>query len=157
MENLDPRLQEVYGNFTTMRRLMARRLHKFSDGQQLPPSQAELLAVIAREEPVQLKDLAKHMQLTPGAITQLVEPLEQRGFIRREPSLTDRRIITVVMTEAGFHTMSAFRKQHGDMMKHVVSVLTDEEIKTMLSIQGKMIDFLKHDIDADAQNKDQEA
>ena len=157
MKNLDPRLQEVYGNYATMRRLMARRLHKFSDGKQLPASQAELLVVIAREEPVQLKDLAKHMQLTPGAITQLVEPLEQRGLIRREPSTTDRRIINVVMTEAGFHSMAACRKQHGDMMKHVVSVLTDEELKTMLSIQGKMIDFLEHDIDTDTQSKDQEA
>ncbi len=158
MTHSDPRMQQLYANVAAMRRLMASRLQKGDSEHRLPPSQAELLMIVVHRQPISLKDLATEMQLTPGSITQLVEPLEQKGLICREVSDIDRRVTNIVTTEKGSLKIAHFRKQHSDIIQQAAQALTDEELDSLLRIQGKMIDYLKQNIDTPTQNnKSQEA
>jgi DNA-binding MarR family transcriptional regulator len=45
--------------------------------------------------------LANDLSLSPAAMTGRLDALEQRGFVRREPSTTDRRKVDVELTAAG--------------------------------------------------------
>ncbi|MEO9227504.1 MAG: MarR family transcriptional regulator [Devosia sp.] len=44
--------------------------------------------------------IARHVRLTPAAVTALIDRLEARGFVRRKPDASDRRKVLVEMAEA---------------------------------------------------------
>jgi DNA-binding MarR family transcriptional regulator len=46
-------------------------------------------------------ELAKHEELSSGAMTNRLDRLEQAGLVRRLPDLADRRSVQVELTEAG--------------------------------------------------------
>lgn len=140
MSEKDRLLKEIYGNLASVRRLMATFMQEEYG---LPASQCEILFMVHHEGAMPLKNLAKAMQLTPGAITQLVEALEQAGYVRRQPSLVDRRITTVLITEAGLLKIAHSQSAKARGFKAVLAKLTEDELRTMNTIQHKMIGFLK--------------
>lgn len=52
-------------------------------------------------DPVAMRDLAEHFSCDASYITSLVDGLEERGLAERRQHPTDRRVKTVVLTEAG--------------------------------------------------------
>ena len=46
-------------------------------------------------------DIAKCTQIDPGALARMLENLETRGWILRERSKLDRRVVSLSLTEAG--------------------------------------------------------
>jgi DNA-binding MarR family transcriptional regulator len=52
------------------------------------------------EGPQTASAIARHVRLTPAAVTALIDRLEARGYVRRKPDPTDRRKVFVEMAEA---------------------------------------------------------
>jgi DNA-binding MarR family transcriptional regulator len=46
-------------------------------------------------------DLCRHTRYDTGALTRLLDQLEKRGFVKRERSLKDRRVVHLQLTAAG--------------------------------------------------------
>jgi DNA-binding MarR family transcriptional regulator len=61
----------------------------------LNPTDLEALAILQREGPVPAGRLAELTGLTTGAVTGIVDRLERRGYVRREPDSGDRRRVIV--------------------------------------------------------------
>ena len=53
------------------------------------------------EGPTSVTDLANVAQLNPGAMTRLLDKLEQRGMVARFADPTDRRALRIHLTDAG--------------------------------------------------------
>ncbi|MEV0680276.1 MarR family transcriptional regulator [Actinosynnema sp. NPDC050436] len=53
------------------------------------------LALVGRHGPMTAGDLAKRINLTPGAVTGVVDRLERAGLARRDPDPADRRRVLV--------------------------------------------------------------
>jgi DNA-binding MarR family transcriptional regulator len=49
-------------------------------------------------------ELARLWQVTPAALTGIVDRLERRGLVRRTPDPSDRRRLCLVLTEEGLRT-----------------------------------------------------
>lgn len=134
--------REAFNNFVAMRRLIAGSMRKMKHSR-IPPSQLELLFTAAHHPGASLKELAKIMQLTPGAITQLVEALEIQGLVERQISAKDRRSSQLALTTKGNAEINALREIHKQLFQDMTSALTEDEIKSLLTIQSKMIITLK--------------
>jgi DNA-binding MarR family transcriptional regulator len=73
-----------------------------------PPVRIQHLHVFAhvpRDQGMRMSELAERLQLTPGAVTQLVDQLQRLGLIERVPDPSDRRAVRVRPTaaaEAGY-------------------------------------------------------
>ncbi|NUS71960.1 MAG: MarR family transcriptional regulator [Corynebacteriales bacterium] len=65
----------------------------------LPPAQA--LALTRLDAPAPMRDLAEWLSCDASNVTGIVDGLEQRGLVTREPSPTDRRVKFLVLTKAG--------------------------------------------------------
>jgi DNA-binding MarR family transcriptional regulator len=48
-------------------------------------------------------ELADRLQLAQSSVTELVARVEQAGFVRREPSSEDGRVVYLRLTKAGEH------------------------------------------------------
>ena len=66
-------------------------------------------ALIAKDEQITAGSLAKRAELSPGAMTAMLDQLEEDGVIVRRRSETDRRQVIVALTEAGHEAVAAKR------------------------------------------------
>jgi MarR family transcriptional regulator, organic hydroperoxide resistance regulator len=74
---------------------------------ELTPSQAFLLRYLEPHKPIAMNVLADTLGCDASNITGLVDKLEARGLIQRQPDRADRRVKMIVVTEAG----ARFRKK----------------------------------------------
>ncbi|TQM82845.1 DNA-binding MarR family transcriptional regulator [Saccharothrix saharensis] len=60
------------------------------------------LALIAGKGPLTAGELAKEINLTPGAVTGVADRLERAGLVRREPDPGDRRRVVITAIPGAF-------------------------------------------------------
>jgi DNA-binding MarR family transcriptional regulator len=105
----------------------------------LSPPQIHLLFIIGRrKEGISGKELADISSVTPGAITQFIDALVERGLVAREGDLDDRRVVRLKLTEQARNQLEKFRKEHLTAMSKIFEALTDEEIKQLTAFLIKI-------------------
>ena len=105
----------------------------------LPLAQIQLLMFIAQYGPVNSKDLAAKMHLTPGAITQTVECLDRMGLVDRKPDEHDRRVNYLTLSRHGKRKVDKLHKAHERLFAEALTTLSDAELQTYLGLQRKML------------------
>jgi len=60
-----------------------------------------VLLVLWEEGRVRVGQLGERLQLDSGTLSPLLKRLETNGFVRRERSLADERLVDVTLTDAG--------------------------------------------------------
>ncbi|HET9269317.1 MAG TPA: MarR family transcriptional regulator [Vicinamibacterales bacterium] len=68
---------------------------------ELSPAQCHVLYVIEPGKPVPMKQLAASLSCDASNVTGLVDRLESRGLIRRQPGRQDRRVKELDLTPTG--------------------------------------------------------
>ena len=81
--------------------ILARRLRHQQAGDELSPSEAAVLGRIGRAGPMTPGQLARSEHVRPPSMTRIIERLEGRGYLRRDPDPADRRQVLVSRTELG--------------------------------------------------------
>lgn len=59
------------------------------------------LKLLGHEEPLTPVELARALHYNPGALTRLLDKLEQRGYLKRVPDPVDRRALRLELTAQG--------------------------------------------------------
>jgi DNA-binding MarR family transcriptional regulator len=72
----------------------------------LSPAQCHLLHLIEPDRPLPMKRLAQALACDASNVTGLVDRLESRGLVRRQPSAEDRRVKVLVLTSSGTRVRS---------------------------------------------------
>src|SRR5207247_9185597 len=67
----------------------------------LSPAQCHVLRLIEPGRPIPMGRLAETLACDASNVTGLVDRLESRGLIRRQPSAADRRVKVLELTPAG--------------------------------------------------------
>ncbi|MBC8094109.1 MAG: MarR family transcriptional regulator [Pseudonocardia sp.] len=65
------------------------------------PSQSRAVWVLMRHGTMRLRDLAEHLRIAPRSATEVVDDLETRGLVERQPDPDDRRATLVHLTGQG--------------------------------------------------------
>ncbi|HEV8394005.1 MAG TPA: MarR family transcriptional regulator [Vicinamibacterales bacterium] len=68
---------------------------------ELSPAQCHVLYIIEPGRPVPMKQLAVSLSCDASNVTGLVDRLESRGLIRRQPGAADRRVKELELTPTG--------------------------------------------------------
>jgi DNA-binding MarR family transcriptional regulator len=99
----------------------------------LSPPQARLIFTIARnkEEGISVKELASKVNMTPGAVTQFIDGLIEKGLVSREEDLYDRRIVRLKVTQSAINQMEKFRKDFLRSASRTFEVLSLEELRQL--------------------------
>lgn len=139
----------VFDNMTTFKRGLHGSMELFIKGLPVSRAQLELLFTIQHLEPVSSKQLADHLQLTPGAVSQLLDGLTDQGFVERHVTPNDRRVQRLKLSLNGAKLLAGIEKGRRKYMERVMQHLSDQELAVWVRIQQKLIDELqksnKHD------------
>lgn len=80
-------------------------------------------------------DLAARLHVSASGLTRRVEDLVRRGWVRREPDASDRRVINVVLTDEGFARLERAAPTHVDgVRRHLFDHLSRSQVRQLASI-----------------------
>ena len=98
-----------------------------------------LLYTIYYKKTITMHDIAKMLNLTPGAASQIVEKLVTEGLLRRDYDMEDRRIIHITFTPEGRERFSKIVDDFKSKIEKLLAVISDEEFETLSEINTKLL------------------
>ena len=102
---------------------------------QVTPWQSRALRVLSsRPDGMRPSALAAELRIAPRSATEVVDTLEERGWIRRVADPTDRRATTVLLTPDGVALVARIDEVRRDASEQVLGVLTEEQRRTLHGI-----------------------
>lgn len=106
---------------------LLRRIRRHDDHTGLPAPALSALSVVVFAGPVTLGELAKAEQVRPPSMTRVVQDLEARGLVIREPDATDRRVARVRATPKGRQLMRSGRSRRIRAVVDLLGPLDERE------------------------------
>lgn len=100
-------------------------------GSDLSIPQFRSLRFIQRNRNSSLSDLADHLGLTLPSVSKLIDGLVKQGLIDREESTTDRRRLTLVLTQKGESIIDSALASAQAHLSSILSDLSNDELKTI--------------------------
>jgi DNA-binding MarR family transcriptional regulator len=105
---------------------LARRLRKHELAG-LTPSQLSTLSSVGQCGPVRLGDLAAAERIAPSTLTRLVNVLEDRGYLLRQPAPDDARAYLVTVTAAGHDVLERIRAEATNLLTDILLTLPADQ------------------------------
>jgi DNA-binding MarR family transcriptional regulator len=122
-------------------RAVARQLREVSQETLAPwdisPSHLRALRVLRRDGVMRLSELSDRLHIAPRSTTEVIDALESRGLIHRQPDPGDRRATLVEVTGRGASVLDAIR---GTEAERVFSRLSQADRAHLARILPKLRD-----------------
>jgi DNA-binding MarR family transcriptional regulator len=131
--------------FQIMKRFPRPKLKQSSiDG--LTRSEYELLVMLVmnldeNKTALSVSELADLLVITPAGVTHLVNPLEDKGYIKRLQDRKDRRIVLIGLTDKGTEVAEALIAEVQEQLIGLVNHLGEEDSKTLVHLMSRSIEF----------------
>lgn len=89
------------------------------------------------ESSLTLSELSERMLRVNSNTTAMIDHLDAKGLVRREPDPKDRRAIRVKLTEAGNKLWEEVVPKHDDFIRELLAALTDFETTALIALLEK--------------------
>ena len=103
------------------------------------PGVLKTLVRLSKEDGVSMGEMARAIGCDPSYVTALVDDLDDRGLARREPAPYDRRVKTVVLTDAG-RALAAEINGVLSVPPAAFSSLSNAELRQLRDLLDKVIE-----------------
>ena len=102
-----------------------------------------IIEAIGLQEPKSMTATAKLMGVTTGTLTKAMDALTDKGYVVRERSRQDKRVVWISLTEKGKAAYKHHEKFHRRMIAHVKGQLTEQETPILIYALAKLIDYIQ--------------
>lgn len=122
---------------------------EFSD---ITNNDMHIIEAIGVEEPRNMSLIAGKLSVTVSTLTTNMNGLERKGYIRRERSQKDKRVVHVILTPKGRKAFFHHRDFHKKMIKAIVKDLGNEEMEILYRCLTNLDHFLEPEQNTQARN-----
>lgn len=102
-----------------------------------------IIEAIGVDEPRNMSVIAHRLSVTVSTLTTNMNGLEKKGYIRRERSSEDKRVVYVILTEQGRKAFYHHRDFHKKMIRAIVRDLSEEEMEILYRCLVNLNGFLE--------------
>lgn len=115
-------------------------------------SKFELFALLFldREKEATMSELVEYINCPMSTATGIVDRLVRKGFVERQRSDTDRRVVVVALTEEGARFAAGIKDMVFGYLNMLMEELTEEEKQFLLGIAIKVMNSLQEKFNAEA-------
>ena len=100
-----------------------------------------IIEAVGVDEPRNMKTVAKMMSVTTGTLTKAMDALCDKGYVVRERSTKDKRVIKLRLTDKGKSAYYHHEQFHRQMIKNIASEMTEQETETLIYALAKLVDY----------------
>ncbi len=123
-----PAATETAMNLVRTSDLLVKRIANLVQPFDLTPSSGLVLGILADVgAPLPPNQIAERLVISRASVTSLIDSLERRGYVRRLPHTTDRRMLFIELTDAGRQVAQEFRLLVHRQEKAWLAVFTEQE------------------------------
>jgi DNA-binding MarR family transcriptional regulator len=123
--------------------LMAQLAERRFASEQVSFTQWMVLANLGRFERLTATALSGECSHDMGALTRIVDDLEEAGLVRRERSERDRRVVEITLTPEGRRHLQAGKHVVAEMLNSLVAPYSRQEIETLIVLLQRMMAHLQ--------------
>lgn len=99
-----------------------------------------VLMWLKEQGPLPMSDLAERVGITMAGATGLVDRLVHAGWVSRERSVEDRRIVMIHLTPAGAAAVAEDKARRHERLCRLTSALTDNDLAELERILRVILD-----------------
>lgn len=136
------RALEAYQRLQRAAALSSARVDQAVNGFGLSASQLGVLDVLADRGSLHQQELVRALGRSKAQMTSIVDTLEKRGAVRRERHATDRRFMTVHLTEDGRALLEKAAPVRADAIVTLMRELTGEQRARLARLCRRLIRVL---------------
>jgi DNA-binding MarR family transcriptional regulator len=126
---------------------LLRRINKLStaqveaafDGNDISFTQWVVLALIASGTANTCSDLSRDMDHNSGAMTRVVDQLEERGLLVRRRDEGDRRISKLIITDTGKETFAQLARSVVGVWNEILQGFERDEVLQLIATLNKLL------------------
>ena len=100
-----------------------------------------IIEAVGIDEPRNMKTVAKLMSVTTGTLTKAMDALCEKGYVVRELSTKDKRVIKLRLTDKGKSAYYHHEQFHRQMIKNIASEMSEQETEVLIYALAKMVDY----------------
>lgn len=90
-----------------------------------------------------MTEVAQDLKITVGTLTIAINNLVKKGYVERNRSESDRRVVEISLTRKGKLAYRVHEKFHTDMIKSTIKGLSDEEESVLVRALDNLNTFFK--------------
>jgi DNA-binding MarR family transcriptional regulator len=87
---------------------------------------------------LKMNELSRHLMVTGGNVTGIVDPLEKDGLVERRPEPADRRAYRVRLTRAGRKAFAEMARTHEEWIVELLAGFSRREHAEVYKLLGKV-------------------
>ncbi|MCM1105469.1 MAG: MarR family transcriptional regulator [Blautia sp.] len=102
-----------------------------------------IIEAVGVEEPKSMTTVAKLMSVTTGTLTKAMDALGEKGYVVRERSTEDKRVVKVRLTDRGKAAYYHHEQFHRQMIQNISSEMSEKETEVLVYALAKMVDYFQ--------------
>ena len=113
---------------------------------------AMLLVIVTKHGGLTMSQAARILDVTPRAITGLVDGLEAEGFLKRETDSHDKRVVHILPTELAVDKANKLLPQHEARFAELYDIFNTDELRTYIALSSRLANRIKDELQAQDTN-----
>lgn len=106
-----------------------------------------IIEAIGLKEPKKMSEIAKIMSVTTGTLTKAVDALEKKGYVQRQRSRQDKRVVYITLTQQGVTAFRHHEKFHQDMIAFILEHVSEEESRVLRHALERLMGYFRQKYD----------
>ena len=98
---------------------------------------------------IKVSELSNRLNVTPAAVTHMINDLEKTGRVERVADPADRRIVLLRPTEAGRQAIAAANEQFYKFLTGLIEFLGEDDSRELIRLMSLTMTYYKDALDAD--------
>jgi DNA-binding MarR family transcriptional regulator len=133
-ESDDPLVDAFWAVARQLRRQSRETLSEW----EIAPSHSRAIGVLMRHGVMRLSALSEHLRIAPRSATEVVDWLQERGFVQRSPDPDDRRATLVSLSSKGRQVGEAIRSARASEAEQFFGSLSATDRTNLARILRKL-------------------
>ncbi len=106
-----------------------------------------IIEAIGLTQPKKMSEIAKIMSVTTGTLTKAVNALEKKGYVQRQRSEQDKRVVYMMLTEQGVLAYKHHERFHQDMIAFILDHVSEAESQVLRQALERLMGYFQEKYD----------
>ncbi|MCD4713327.1 MAG: MarR family transcriptional regulator [Clostridiales bacterium] len=143
-------IQEIMSNVLVLMPMLNKRFLREDElfkSENLYPSHIQILLLLSHNKQLTMSEISREIHVINSNLTPLVDKLIKLGYLKRQPSKKDRRVVHISLTASGKRQVEKHKVYVVELLKERLEQLSDEKVEQLMTHVRGLSDIISECIE----------